>query len=99
MLNTANQIPQSFTSPEETLSKTMGSYWASFAKSQNPGSSWPLFKNGSTYMMLNANPSTASDPLNATANCTALWDNIGYENTTAWTRLLSATKTVKQPAH
>jgi carboxylesterase type B/predicted amidohydrolase YtcJ len=83
VFNTAWQFKDaiSFTQPEEALSQTIGKYWTSFARSRNPGSAWPLFKPKSTYLLLNDQSSTADDPLNATANCSTLWDGIGYGKT------------------
>jgi carboxylesterase type B len=81
VFNTAGQLTNStaFTAPEESLAQTIGGYWTSFASNHNPGSAWPLFKPDSTYRLLNTVSSTANDPLNATANCSTLWDGIGYE--------------------
>lgn len=77
----------SFTPPEESLAQMIGSYWTSFAKSRNPGSTWPLFKPGKTYRLLATGSSAASDPLDASANCSALWDLIGYGKSEAGTSL------------
>lgn len=68
-----------FTPPEETLAQAVGRYWTSFANAHNPGSTWPLFVPGNNYRLLSESPSAPSDPLNATANCSTLWDGIGYE--------------------
>jgi carboxylesterase type B len=101
VFNTARAMNQTFQPAEEALSQTMGGYWASFAKSQSPGSAWPLFNpNNKTYLILNANSSTANDALNAAANCQSLWNNIGYQSSTTWDRLLAEIKPPKKkPAH
>jgi para-nitrobenzyl esterase len=75
-----------FTAPEQRLARAMGGYWTSFAGSRNPGKAWPPFKPRNTYLLLGESSSTANDPLNASANCSALWDGIGYETP----RMLSA---------
>lgn len=98
VFNTAQALNHTFVTQEETLSQTMGAYWASFAKSQSPGSSWPLFGPNKTYMLLNANSSTASDPLNATANCDSLWGTIGYQDSAFWDRLLTEVRSPKKKA-
>jgi carboxylesterase type B len=69
----------SFTPPEESLAQKIGGYWTSFAGSRNPGNTWPLFKPRSTYLLLSEGSSTANDPLDTNANCSTLWDGIGYE--------------------
>jgi len=81
VFNTAGQLTSStsFTPPEETLAQTIGGYWTSFANHHSPGSAWPLFKPGNTYRLLTTGASAAGDPLNASANCSSLWDGIGYE--------------------
>ncbi len=71
--------PISFNPPEESLSQTIGGYWTSFARSRSPGSTWPLFGPKRTSLLLSESSSAADDPLDATANCSALWDGIGYE--------------------
>jgi carboxylesterase type B len=81
VFNTAWQFPGliSFTCPEESLAQTIGGYWTRFAHSRNPGCTWPLFRQKRTYLLLSESSSTAEDPLDATANCSSLWDGIGYE--------------------
>jgi carboxylesterase type B len=69
----------SFTPPEESLARTTGGYWTSFAHGRGPGSAWPLFSPQRTYLLLSESSSTASDPLDTTANCSTLWDGVGYE--------------------
>lgn len=86
----------SFDQPEESLAQAMGGYWTSFAKTHNPGSTWPLFRPNKAYRVLNESSSTANDPLNETANCSALWDGIGYETPQILAGLTSAIKTPKQ---
>jgi carboxylesterase type B len=100
VFNTAWAIDQTFLPAEETLSQTVGGYWASFAKSQSPGNAWPLFTPNQTYMLLNEKSSIANDPPNvAIANCT-LWDSIGYQNSATWNRLLAEVNpSKKKPAH
>ncbi len=100
VFNTAQALKKDFNSTDEALSQTMGGYWASLAKSQRPGSAWPLFNpNSKTYLVLKENSSPANDPLAATANCT-LWDDIGYESSATWDRLLAEVKAPqKEPAH
>jgi carboxylesterase type B len=80
VFNTAWQLSNliSFTPPEESLAQTVGGYWTSFANRRNPGALWPLFKPKRTYLLLSESSSKANDPLNATANCSSLWDGIGY---------------------
>ena len=90
----------SFNQQEESLARTIGGYWTSFAHDRNPGSTWPLFKPDHTYLLLRERSSAANDPLNATANCSTLWDGIGYETPEILARLTSAIKTPqKQAAH
>jgi para-nitrobenzyl esterase len=88
--------PVFFTQPEESLAQTIGGYWTSFANSRNPGSTWPLFKPKSTYLLLSESSSTANDPLDATVNCSNLWDGIGYETPQILARLTSAIKALKK---
>jgi carboxylesterase type B len=68
-----------FTPAEERLARAVGSYWTNFAKARNPGSVWPPFEPRKAYLLLSEHSSAANDPLNASANCSALWDRIGYE--------------------
>ena len=80
VFNTAGQLGQaSFHPQQETLAQAIGGYWTSFANSRNPGSTWPLFKPDNTYRLLSTGSSTANDPVNASANCSTLWDHVGYE--------------------
>jgi carboxylesterase type B len=79
----------SFTPPEEGLAQTIGGYWTSFAKGRNPGSAWPPFIPGNNTLLLSESSSAANDPLNATANCSALWDRIGYETPEMLVRLFN----------
>jgi len=80
----------SFNPQEESLARTIGGYWTNFAHSRNPGSTWPLFKPNNTYLLLRERSSAANDPLNATANCSTLWDAIGYETPEMLTRLFDS---------
>jgi carboxylesterase type B len=79
----------SFNPAEETLAQTVGGYWTRFANTRNPGSAWPLFRPGSSYLLLSESSSTANDPVNATANCSTLWDGIGYETPEMLNRLFN----------
>lgn len=88
----------SFNSQEESLARTMGGYWTSFAHSGNPGSVWPLFKPNSAYLLLSESSSAANDPLNATANCSTLWDGIGYETQEMLDRLFDSLELGKNKA-
>jgi carboxylesterase type B len=85
VFNTTGQISNSisFTPPEESLAQTMGGYWTSFAHRRDPGGTWPLFKPNRTYRLLDTGSSTAKDPVNASANCSRLWDRVGYESQTS----------------
>ncbi|MFY9825937.1 MAG: carboxylesterase family protein [Thermoanaerobaculia bacterium] len=72
-----------FTPPEDTLSRTMASYWASFGARQDPNNggglfTWSPFAPDKAYLILNEQLETADDPLSKAANC-ELWDSIGYE--------------------
>lgn len=71
-----------FTPQEDTLSKAMVGYWASFGASQDPTDGgrlkWPAFAPDKAYLILNEQLKTADDPLAKDANC-ELWDSIGYE--------------------
>jgi len=78
-----------FTPPEERLAQTVGKYWTSFADARNPGSAWPPFKPRNTYLLVSESSSAASDPLNASANCSTLWDGIGYETPEMTTNLFN----------
>jgi carboxylesterase type B len=98
VFNTAGKLGQTFLPQEEALAQTMGGYWTSFANRHNPGDTWPLFQSGSAYRLLNESPSTASDPLDATANCSRLWDTIGYEKPQVLISLLASLKTSKTQA-
>ena len=83
VFNTAWALGKKFETEEEKLSQTIGGLWASFAKSQSPGSAWPLFNPNKSYQVWrDFSSSIENDPLNAIANCT-LWDNIGYQPPTA----------------
>jgi carboxylesterase type B len=88
----------SFNPQEESLSQAIGSYWTSFAHRRNPGSAWPLFKPDSTYFLLRESSSAANDPLNATANCSTLWDSIGYETPEMLDRLFDSLEIGKNKA-
>lgn len=81
VFNTASQFSCliAFTPGEEALARKIGGFWTSFAYSRNPGSDWPLFKPERTYLLLSEKSSAANDPLDAIANCSILWDGIGYE--------------------
>jgi len=79
-----------FTPQEETLAQTVGGYWTGFANAHSPGSAWPSFKPGNAYLLLSESSSAANDPVNATANCSALWDSIGYETPEMLNRLFNA---------
>lgn len=87
VFNTARAMQQAFQPAEEALSQTIGVYWSSFAKSQRPGNAWPPFISHKTYLKLDKGAAASDDPLNATANCTDLWDHIGYQNSATWDRL------------
>jgi carboxylesterase type B len=99
VFNTAEKIGQTFQTKEENLSQIMGGYWTAFAAGQNPNggsrSNWPAFKPNSTYMILNATQSTPNDPFATSSNCTNLWDKIGYQSATAWSRFLAPAETAK----
>jgi len=97
VFNTAGQLGQTFTPPAETLAQTIGGHWTSFANSHDPGSSWPLFKPRSTYLLLSESSSTANDPVNASANCSTLWDGIGYETAETSTHLFGSLATLPVP--
>lgn len=79
-----------FTTAELGLSKAMGGYWASFDKSHAPAGSvpWTSFGAAKNTMQLQVNPSIVTDPLGSLAQC-SFWDQVGYEPSTAWTRLLA----------
>ncbi len=62
VFNTAGQLGQTFTPPEESLARTIGAYWTSFAHSRNPGSAWPLFKPGDTYRLSTRAPRRPTIP-------------------------------------
>ena len=83
-----DKIP--FNPQEESLARTIGGYWTSFAHSRNPGSTWPLFEPHHTDLLLKERSAAADDPLNATANCSILWDDIGYETPELLARLFDA---------
>jgi carboxylesterase type B len=93
----AGQI--SFNQPEELLAQAIGGFWTSFARGRSPGNPWPLFKSDRTYLLLSESFSPANDPLDATANCSALWDGIGYETPEMLARLTSAVTTPKKSSH
>jgi len=78
-----------FTPPEQRLAQAVGKHWTSFANAHNPGSAWPPFKPRNAYLLLSESSSVANDPLNASANCSALWDGIGYETPEMLTRLFN----------
>jgi len=79
----------------------MQDYWTSFASGKAPATAlpgwptpWPAFldSSGSQYLLISESPSTASDPVDAQANCSSFWDTqIGYELPTAWKRMLAST--------
>ncbi|HEX6099948.1 MAG TPA: carboxylesterase family protein [Thermoanaerobaculia bacterium] len=87
-----------FTSPEQNLARLMGGYWTSFAAGHSPGSAWPPFRPAKSYVLFRETPSTADDPLNAAANCSALWDSIGYETSDMAARLFHAFQTTRRKA-
>jgi carboxylesterase type B len=78
-----------FTPPEQSLAQLMGGYWTSFAAGHSPGGAWPPFGPANRYLLFSETPSAADDPLNATANCSALWDTIGYETPDMVTRVFN----------
>lgn len=78
-----------FTPPEQRLAQAVGKRWTNFANAHNPGSAWPPFMPGNTYLLLSESSSAAKDPLNASANCSTLWDGIGYETPEMLTRLFN----------
>jgi carboxylesterase type B len=88
-----------FSAGDKVLSALMESYWTNFGSNQNPNGgalfNWPAFAPASAYIFLNTSPSTGTDPLNTTANCTSLW-NSSYKATLFWSRLLAAVKAGKQ---
>jgi para-nitrobenzyl esterase len=85
VFNSAGNPGQTFLPQEEALSQLIGGYWTSFAHSHKPGSTWPPFRPGRAYRLLDESSSTANDPLSATANC-SLWDSIGYASPQILTR-------------
>lgn len=91
VFNTAWQFSchVAFTPPEQRLAQTIGRHWTSFAATHDPGSVWPPFKPANTYLLLSETSSAANDPVNASANCSALWDGIGYETPEMMTRLFN----------
>jgi len=80
----------SFTSAEQKLAQAVGGYWTSFANGHDPGGEWPLFRPAHSYLLLSESSTPANDPLNATANCSTLWDGIGYETPEMLTHLFNA---------
>ena len=98
VFNTARGFGQTFLPAEEALSQKIGGYWTSFAINDAPGSSWPLFQPARTYLLLNESSTTANDPLDATANCSALWDGLGDQTSQTWSRLIAALETAKKKA-
>jgi len=87
-----------FTSPEERLAQTMGRYWTTFANQHSPGGKWPPFSPGSRYLLLDEVPTAASDPVDVPANCSALWDGIGYETSGMMTRLFDTPPAARRTA-
>lgn len=77
VFNAAGGLHQTFNEDEEALSQLIGDYWTTFARSHDPGDTWPRFRPKKTYRLLNESSSTADDPLSDLANC-SLWDSIGY---------------------
>lgn len=79
-----------FNASELGLAKDMSGYWASFDKDHQPYSSGGPWSSGSlqNYMSLKVHPQNVTDPLRAVANC-GLWDGIGYEPATVWSRALA----------
>ncbi len=101
VFNTADQFKGTrifFTPQEEWLAQTIGGYWTSFANRRNPGQAWPLFRPKSAYLLLSASSSTANDPLDAVANCSTLWDGIGYETPQILAGLTNAVTAAKTRA-
>jgi carboxylesterase type B len=82
-----------FTAPEQRLAQSMGGYWTSFAAQHGPGQAWPPFRPAKSYLLLSQDSSAANDPLDAAANCSALWDGIGYETPDMVTRLFNTLPT------
>src|SRR5262249_41733787 len=76
----------SFTAGPQGVSNAMGDYWTGFAAGKAPATTqpgwptpWPVFQAGgankSQYLLISESPSAASDPLDATANCSSFWDS------------------------
>ena len=90
-----------FSANEQDLSAAMVEFWTSFAANLAPTtlnpywtSPWNKFATNATYMVFEQSPSsTQSDPFNRSgspyqANCSALWDHIGYDSVAAFDRIL-----------
>lgn len=87
-----------FTPPEQSLAQAMGRYWTNFADGHSPGGAWPPFAPGKSYLLFSENSSAAKDPVDATANCSALWDSIGYETSDMATRLFNTLQASRRNA-
>lgn len=81
-----------FTTAEQGLSKSMGGYWTSFDKNHAPAGNvpWSPFGSAKNTLQLAVNPKNTIDPFRALANCD-FWDSVGYEGSTAWSRILART--------
>ena len=81
VFHSADEIGATFTAAEATLSTQIEGYWSSFATALAPNTSdtaqpWPSFLPQKTYLVLNTQMATATDPFASTC---AFWDTIGYE--------------------
>lgn len=87
-----------FTTPEQNLAQTVGGHWTSFAGRHDPGGAWPPFRPGNAYLLLSETSAAAHDPVDASANCSALWDGIGYETAEMMNRLFQSLPTARKEA-
>ncbi len=84
----------SFTAGQEMVAGWIGDYWTRFATTGNPNPKtrsnkppaagnplwwWEFDKTSYVWLEIDENPIVKTDPLNAVAHCSALWDEIGYE--------------------
>jgi carboxylesterase type B len=100
VFNTAWQFScnVAFTPPEQILAQAMGGYWTSFANGHSPDRTWPPFRPANSTLLFSENFTAANDPVNATANCSTLWDSIGYQTPGMLTRLFNAIPTTRRKA-
>ena len=84
-------LQQTFTANESNLSSALREYWIQFARNANPNltglTTWPLNTTGNILQIQAPSSSIQSvtdGSLATPANCATIWDNVGYDVTSAF---------------